>query len=605
MKKETEIWNESGDSFIWVKVTQVDNSATDYIWTYYNCSDTNSDDATNVWDNNYVGVWHLNETSGLTYDSTSYNNDGSPIGSPNQDFTAGKIDGADDFSGVSQYTTISDTSVLDMSSSFAIEVWVYSDGTQNAYAGVVAKDQAGNFGNYGFFFDAAGTTLRFGFYDTGSAQKEVDTQGAIPTTQWVHFAGVFNDSGDFLEIYQDGVSKEKDATISTTPAANANNLTFASRIAGLTTYEFDGKIDEVRISNTTRSVSWINASYLSGKDQFITYGGSAEQYSAGSSSNYNSPIDINLTDGETWSNFTWQNSSISAGTIIAWKIYANDTSGNENVTEGTFTIQSSWLEVSLITPTAGSNTNVAQNSTFTVNATVYCRGCSCGNVNGTVRYNGSSSNPDTQINTTTGDKPFYIDETSPKAMKECPTNPLSQDEFCNITWTVNATGTQNSVWKIGVLFNSSISGIDDNHTNNATITITEEQESIKLSWTKITFPNLAPSTAGNNATNNNIGGYNITNDGTCTLQTWINGTDLTNQSITPVPSTIGVGNISYSNSTNDYASSTRMTTSYALIGASHTADTNITTYYWFDVPSIYAGNYTGNVTICGNCTSIC
>ncbi len=48
---------------------------------------------------------------------------------------------------------------------------------------------------------------------------------------------------------------------------------------------------------------------------------------------YSSPIDINLSVDETWSNFTWQNTSTTAGTTVGWRIYANDSSGNENVTD--------------------------------------------------------------------------------------------------------------------------------------------------------------------------------------------------------------------------------------------------------------------------------
>ncbi|MCX8178702.1 MAG: PQQ-binding-like beta-propeller repeat protein [Candidatus Aenigmarchaeota archaeon] len=44
-------------------------------------------------------------------------------------------------------------------------------------------------------------------------------------------------------------------------------------------------------------------------------------------------VDINLTSGQTWSNFSWSNSSIPAGTVIAWRIHANDTTGNENYTD--------------------------------------------------------------------------------------------------------------------------------------------------------------------------------------------------------------------------------------------------------------------------------
>jgi cytochrome c biogenesis protein CcdA len=35
----------------------------------------------------------------------------------------------------------------------------------------------------------------------------------------------------------------------------------------------------------------------------------------------------------TWSNFTWRNASIPIGTLVAWRIYYNDTSGNEAATD--------------------------------------------------------------------------------------------------------------------------------------------------------------------------------------------------------------------------------------------------------------------------------
>jgi hypothetical protein len=67
LSKETELWNAAGDSFIWVKVPQIDNVDTDYIYAYYGCSDTNNDDAENVWDSNYMMVHHLEETSDIQH----------------------------------------------------------------------------------------------------------------------------------------------------------------------------------------------------------------------------------------------------------------------------------------------------------------------------------------------------------------------------------------------------------------------------------------------------------------------------------------------------------------------------------------------------------
>jgi len=230
----------------------------------------------------------------------------------------------------------------------------------------------------------------------------------------------------------------------------------------------------------------------------------------------------------------------------------------------------------------------------------------CGSVEGLVRYNKSSSLPDTAINTTEEATPFYIDETPSLAMKVCPTNPLDRDEFCNITWTVNATGAIDSVWKFGVLFNSSSENVTQNHTDNATVTIFECIEELTVwSPSNIDFGASEPNTPGssNPALDNENKKHNISNTGTCTLKIWVKGTDLENNTYNSV---IGVGNFSWSNETNNYNTSYSMTESYALINSSLTSTIqNVTTYYWLAIPPVYTGKYNGTITICGNYTSIC
>jgi len=52
---------------------------------------------------------------------------------------------------------------------------------------------------------------------------------------------------------------------------------------------------------------------------------------------YGSPMNMNDTINTwIWSNFTWQNPSIPPGTVVSWRIYYNDTAGNENVTDAMF-----------------------------------------------------------------------------------------------------------------------------------------------------------------------------------------------------------------------------------------------------------------------------
>jgi hypothetical protein len=180
---------------------------------------------------------------------------------------------------------------------------------------------------------------------------------------------------------------------------------------------------------------------------------------------------------------------------------------------------------------------------------------------------------------------------------------LSKDQSCQLSWTVNATGIPISEYKIGVLFNSSSTTVSQNHTDNATIRIIACIEDITLGWSTINFT-VNPSTTGssNPAPGNSNNIYNISNTGTCTLRVWIKGTDIQNTSL-PSPNKILVGNLTWSNTTDEYGNSYQMTYDYVLLNSSLTPTVkNITTYYWLAVPAITTGRYNGTITVCMNTT---
>ncbi|MEM5882977.1 MAG: hypothetical protein QXQ77_01915 [Candidatus Aenigmatarchaeota archaeon] len=305
---------------------------------------------------------------------------------------------------------------------------------------------------------------------------------------------------------------------------------------------------------------------------------------------------------KAWSNVTKTVNS-TVGSLIRWRVYANNTNNNWNASEIFTYITSNlgYLEVELQFPLSY---NVAQNKSFLLNATVFCRNGSCGDVFGTPYYNLSSLFPDTQVNTSEGDKPFYVQEPPypSQASKACPTSPLEENEFCNLTWIINATGDVYSSWKLGVLFNSSFHL--QNHTNNSTITITLIIESFSFSFDSIDFGALIPNTKAENnpAPGNLYNSYNITNTGTCDLQLWIKGTDLINSTFN---SFVSVGNLSWSNYSSIYNPNTVYPLSYhyKLLYSALPPNSNLTLYYWLSVPSVYAGIYKGTIAICGNCSS--
>ena len=136
---EIESWNESGDSYVWVKVPQIDGSSSaDYIWMYYgNDGASDGQDPNNVWDSNYQGVWHLDETSGDHADATSNGNDGTPEGNVIQN-TTGYIGGANDFDGSDDAVSVPDAPSLDISSAVTLSAWIKPDNS-NTYARIADK----------------------------------------------------------------------------------------------------------------------------------------------------------------------------------------------------------------------------------------------------------------------------------------------------------------------------------------------------------------------------------------------------------------------------------------------------------------------------------
>ncbi len=278
-------------------------------------------------------------------------------------------------------------------------------------------------------------------------------------------------------------------------------------------------------------------------------------------------------------------------------VYANDSAGNMNSTIAYFTLNTT-LDVSMAEPSTASPTDFVRNTTFLVNATVFCRHGSCGNIVGTVLYNKTSENPDTPVNITAGAEPFYIQEASPASTKSCSGNPLSEGQFCNLTWTINATDSTQSSWKLAVNFSSDSGWTAPNTTSAATVSIVPCFVDITVNWASIEFSGyLNPNTYQNPASGNDGRLYNITvNEGSCNTDLYIKGTNMENSTL---GYSLGAGNLTWSNTSNTYSSSFNMTQSYRPIELDVPQLTNITTWYWINVPPIYAANYNGTVFIQG------
>jgi hypothetical protein len=274
LKKDTELWNASGNSYIWVKIPQIDNSNTDYIYAYYNCSgSSNLDDAASVW-SGYAMVQHLEEASGTVLtDSTSNHNDGTPSSVILN--ASGQIDGGDDYDGTSSYSAVNDSSSLNFgTNSFSYMYWFKSRATvtQDMIDKKGGTADATNAGYKVTISSAVATGFSAALADgTTNVRLNTGTDPSRGGNVWTLFTVVVDRTQQKMFAYINGVAKANAAINGVGSVTNTKQLYLGKDVTGLGR-NYNGSLDEVRIFNGARSASWTYAEYLSMSDQYITFG---------------------------------------------------------------------------------------------------------------------------------------------------------------------------------------------------------------------------------------------------------------------------------------------------------------------------------------------
>lgn len=271
---EIELWDESGVSIVWVRVPMITaDSDSDFIYMYYDNDEAeDAQEPQNVWDDDYKAVWHNTDlTSTLIEDSTTLNNIGkrsaneplevdSPIGK------AQRYDGQNDYS-----KTLNN--VDGPSSRLSIEGWFKHNGNGSNYEAVLHKGTNSTIGSSSFWMGLADNddiTATIGAGNgVGWAAGRTSTNAVL--NQWYYVAATWD--GSVVRVFVDGLQ------VSQYNLSNYTNLNTPTRMGASSdgsNYQFNGDIDDVRISGTDRSPSWIAATYKHSTDNFNSYG--SEEY---------------------------------------------------------------------------------------------------------------------------------------------------------------------------------------------------------------------------------------------------------------------------------------------------------------------------------------
>jgi hypothetical protein len=275
---EIEQWNEAGTSYVWVKVPQIDaSSTTDHIWMYYgNATAPDGQNKTAVWDGNFKMVHHLKETTGPHRDSTSNANDSIAIDVATQGSAAGRINGADTFSGASNDNIdIADSASLDVGAteSFTVEAWIRTS-TTGLWQHIASKE-VGTPGSGWDLLVHDSNQARFGLSDTSVIPTDTVAQATVVTDNaWHYIVGRWTRATNTAHLFVDGAQVQSATNASMSGSSFSNGQPFVIGEEGDVSrgYPFTGTIDEVRFSKTARSNAWISAQHKSMTDVFITYG---------------------------------------------------------------------------------------------------------------------------------------------------------------------------------------------------------------------------------------------------------------------------------------------------------------------------------------------
>ncbi|MHC4497500.1 MAG: hypothetical protein ACYS21_00135, partial [Planctomycetota bacterium] len=283
---EIEEWDDASETaWLWVKVAgtnSISSSADTDLYLYYDVDHADnttyvgdSGSRTEVWDPNFVGVWHLIETAGAYQDSTSNNNDSTAI-SVNSRTATGKI-GSDtpDFEQASGHSiTITNVVAEVGTSTGTLEMWVNIENEVDEQLFVfIGEAGSGNgYGTQDELHIGTGnpyTGNQYSIYVESTGSIGDAAFGTSDTGVWEHVVGTYSDSNS-VKLYENGTFAGEDTDFGAVESANWA-AAFIGRPTAAERY-FDGLADEVRISNSARSAAWTEASFYSGDDDLITFG---------------------------------------------------------------------------------------------------------------------------------------------------------------------------------------------------------------------------------------------------------------------------------------------------------------------------------------------
>ena len=278
---EIERWDHSAEKAeLWVRVPSVASGAVTELYIYYDSieannnsyvGDTTESAAQNVWDSDFKLVAHMaqdpnGDSVNSIKDSTSNANHLTPFGSmTTADLVDGKVAKAIDFDGTND--SLSNASFLNVAAlTVSCIVNITADNAWFINKRDGSADEQWQIINYN------GTLTTQVFAGSGGFIGSVADGTTVVNDGYreVGFTTTGVNGGDLI-LYRDGISNGTPDTLSDNMKLGSQQLCIGRRGWESDGYA-NGILDEIRISETVRSPSWMKATYYSNWDGLVSYG---------------------------------------------------------------------------------------------------------------------------------------------------------------------------------------------------------------------------------------------------------------------------------------------------------------------------------------------
>jgi hypothetical protein len=303
----------------WVKIPTLSSSIDTILTMQYGCKDMPASYSKSVWDN-YELIQHLSDDpTGIEYDSTTKNHQGTSYGEMgSSNLVTGKIGDAIDFDGVDDAISVGQI-YTDQWSQFTMSAWVYRDvtGDERIFSKAPNTNPSECIMHLAISGPTAGNLMRVRLSTDEQASSNYDSLTSPSLSQWHLLTATWSSSGT-IYLYIDGNLDRSLAKTGTSIKNSDIMFIIANWETGTSDpRNWDGKIDEIRLSSTLLSGNWILTEWRNQNSPSMFYSVGTESERVGSwsdastpsivfTTDYTSPVtlDINLTmdisgDGQT------------------------------------------------------------------------------------------------------------------------------------------------------------------------------------------------------------------------------------------------------------------------------------------------------------------